>query len=149
MTHLTLQASWGKKLIEKVHNLHSCSKNKRPLSETDTDSSPKAKRGRPKVTQVLARYPPLRDTRDDDVTITRNMNLIEKELGKEKPRKEVLLSFVRQTYSARRQVLTESEETATALLHELKKIYVVCMHVCLHTPDSMHCYLSLQNAIVY
>lgn len=132
----------------------SCSKNKQPLSETDTDSSPKAKHGRPKVTQVLARYPPLRDTRDDDVTITRNMNLIEKELGKERPRKEVLLSLVRQTYSARRQqVLTESEETtATALLHEfpvLKKIYVVCMHVCLHTPDSMHRYLSLQNAIVY
>lgn len=82
------------------------------------------------MSQVLARYPPLRDTRDDDVTITRNKNLIEKELGKERPRKEVLLSLVRQTYSSRRQqILTESEETtATALLQEfpvLKKIYVV------------------------
>lgn len=132
-THLnpTLQASWEKKLIEKVHNLRSCSKNKRPLSETDTDSSPKAKRGRPKVSQVLSRYPPLQDTGDDEVTLMRNNNLIEKELDKERPRKEILLSLVRQTYSARRQkILTESEEaTATALLNEfpvLKKIYVVC-----------------------
>lgn len=112
------------------------------MSEAD-DSSPKAKRGRPKVSHVLARYPPLRDTEDDEITFVRNINLIEKELDKERPRKEVLLSLVRQTYGARRQqILSESEETtATALLQEfpvLKKIYIVrcindvgdCTHYC-------------------
>ena len=80
---------------------------------------------------MLARYPPLWDTGDDDVNLTRNISVIEKELDKERPRKEVILSLVRQTYGARRQrISAESEEmTAIALLHEfpvLKKVYVVC-----------------------
>ena len=93
---------------------------KRSLSsDSDADGSPKAKRGRPKVSQVLTRYPPLRDTDDDQIAVERNI-IISKELEKESPRKEILLSLVRQTFGARRQqILAESEATtATALLQD-------------------------------
>ena len=79
---------------------------------------------------MLTRYPPLRDVGGDDITVQRNIALVTKELEKERPRKEVGLSLVRQSHGARRQqILAESEDTtATALLEEfpvLKKIYVV------------------------
>ena len=101
---------------------------KRPLS--DGESTPKAKRGRPKLSQVLTRYPPLKDTGEDHVTLGRNIELLHKELDNQRPRKEVVLTLAAQTYSSRREaVLSESEiVTATSLLEtysELKKSYVV------------------------
>ena len=80
---------------EKVYNLRSTSKLRRQLlSEADAHSSPKVKRGRPKVSQMLTRYPPLRDVGGDDITVQRNITLLTKELEKERPRKEVVFSLV-------------------------------------------------------
>ena len=85
------------------------------------------------MSQVLTRYPPMKDTGDDDITIDRNKQLLAKELQKERPRKEVVLSLARQTYSDRRAtILSESDVTLCSLLeqfNELKKPYVVCMCV--------------------
>lgn len=50
----------GKKLIGKMHNL------KAKKRASDSEGTPKAKRGRPKLSLVLTRYPPLRDTEDDE-----------------------------------------------------------------------------------
>jgi len=97
---MCLQGSWEKKLIEKVHNLRGRMKR---LNE-DGNSTPKAKRGRPKVSCILTRYPPMRDTGDDDITAERNLQQLAKELQKEKPRREVVLLLVRQTYLPTHQV---------------------------------------------
>lgn len=113
-----------------MHNLKA--RNKRPA--TDGESTPKAKRGRPKQSLVLTRYPPMKHVGDDEVSVSRNTQLLHKELEKDKPRKEIVLSLARQTYFSRRaQVLSEAEEvSASGLLlqyKELKKPYVVGLSV--------------------
>ena len=91
-----------------------------------------AKRGRPKQVAKITRYPPLKDTGegDDDVTIQRNYDKLQKELADKNPKKEIILALARQTYSFRRKhVLSEDNSiSATQLLgkfRELGKIYVV------------------------
>ena len=103
---------------------------KRPLSD-DEASTPKSKHGRPRQhSLVLARYPPLRDTADDIVTISRNVAALQKELERDSPRKEIVLSLARQTFIKRREeiLIDSGEESATVLLNqlpELHKSYVV------------------------
>lgn len=115
--------SWEKKLIENIHNLRSASKGKRPL-EAD-DETPKPKRGRPKISRILTRYLPVKDTGDDDTTTDRSKLLLKKELDKERPRKDVVLMLARQTYLYRRAtVLSELDTSVTQLLEvfvELKR----------------------------
>ena len=110
---------------------------KRPHnSHNEVDQTPKSKRGRPKKKNLLlTRYPPLRDTADDSVTVSRNILLLQKELQKENPRKEIVLSLSQQTFTKRREdVLLDSEEiSATSLLqtyNELHKNYVVRLSIC-------------------
>ena len=104
-------------------------------SYNEGDQTPKSKRGRPKKkTLLLTRYPPLRDTADDSITVSRNMLLLQKELEKENPRKEIVLSLSRQTFTKRREdVLLDSDEiSATSLLqtyNELQKSYVVRLSI--------------------
>ena len=70
-------------MIERVHNVAA---RKRPQSDNG-ESTPKSKRGRPKQSLALTRYPPLKDTGDDDVTLGRNIELLRKELDSQRPRK--------------------------------------------------------------
>ena len=89
------------------------------------------------MSQVLTRYPPLRDTGDDDITTSRNKELLIKELEKDSPRKEIVLSPSRQTYGDRRAtILSESEDISVSSLiqkfNELKKPYVVCTYKCVY-----------------
>lgn len=98
---------------------------KRPLSD-DGDSTPKPKRGRPRQQSlVLTRYPPLRDTADDSVTILRNIAALQKELERDSPRKDSVLSLCRQTFSKRREeILVDSGEVdATTLLNQFKELH--------------------------
>ena len=100
---------------------------KRPLD--DGESAPKPKRGRPKVSLVLTRYPPMKDLGE----VKRNTELLSKKLERDKPRKEIVLALARQTYSPRRaRILSAPKEiTSAALLQEykeLRKPYVVCKH---------------------
>ena len=108
--------------------MHNLKAKKRATS--DSDSTPKAKRGRPRVSLVLTRYPPVRDTGDDDIAVQRNTQLLIKEVQKDRPRKEVVCSLAHQTYSSRRQkILSSSDPMGVAhLLQEypfLKKTYIV------------------------
>ena len=70
-------------------------------------SKAKAKHGRPKVSLVLTRYPPMRDFGDDDIAVERNVQQL-KELDKDKPRKEIVVSLSCQTYSACRTISRRS-----------------------------------------
>ena len=123
-----MQGSWEKKLIEKVHNLKSWTK--RP---SDGEDTPKSKRGRPKVSPMLTRYPPIRDLGDDDVSVERNVEQLKKELEKCKPRKEIVLTLARHTYCACRAViLSENDVSVHGLVlqfKELTKPYVVCVAI--------------------
>jgi len=98
---------------------------KRPLSD-DGASTPKSKRGRPKQQSlVLTRYPPLRDTADDSITISRNIAALQKELERDNPRKETVLLLSRLTFIKRREeILVDSGEvSATGLLNEFKELH--------------------------
>ena len=116
----------GKK-THRESSQHKGTQSKRALEDQET---PKAKRGRPKMSSVLTRYPPLKDDINDDISIERHFNQLKKELDKERPKKEVVLSLARQTcHSRRAAILSESTDvTATSLLEqfkELNKAYVV------------------------
>lgn len=124
--------SWEKMIIEKIHNLRARNAAKRANAEDSGLDTPKPKRarGRPKLSSVLTMYPPLKDTIADEVSIERDFTKLRKEVEKESPKKDVVLSLARQTYPSRRsEILSESSDvTATALLQqfpELTKTYVV------------------------
>ena len=94
---------------------------------SDCEGTPKAKRGQPKLSLALTRYPPLRETGDDEITA----QLLIKEVQKDRPRKEVVCSLARQTYSTRRQkIISTSDEISISLILQeypfLKKTYIVC-----------------------
>ena len=130
-------------MIEKVHNIKS--RRKRSLDDGDT---PTPKRGRPRTSLILTRYPPgmyiylifeqyscslVRDTDDDEVAVERNHAELTKELRRDKPRKEIILSLSRQTFQSRRSnVLSEAADVSvTSLLvdyPELCNLQVV-MHI--------------------
>ena len=115
-----------------MHNLKA-----KKRASSDGESTPKAKRGRPKISLVLTRYPPVKDTGDDDVTVERNIQLLNKEIQKDRPRKEIILALARQTYIARRQRILEGcDDLTVALLFQeycvLKKPYIVSFE---HTPS--------------
>ena len=83
------------------------------------DETPR-KRGRPKVSTTMGRYPALESMDvgeyDDNASTERNRNALSKELERPKPRKEVVLSLLRQTYRPRRdEVLSDSEDVASIL----------------------------------
>lgn len=89
--------------------MHNLKAKKRVIS--DCEGTHKAKRGRPKLSLALTRYPPLRETGDDEITVQRNNQLLIKEVQKDRPRKEVVCSLARQTYSTRRQkIISTSDE---------------------------------------
>ena len=130
--HMQIQGSWEKKLIEKVmHNAY-WKQHKRSIDDDDSSdsSAPKRKRGRPSTSQVLTRYPPLRDTGEDEVAGERNRQQLQRELEKDRPRKETILLLAKQTFTSRRsEILDESKEiSASSILSkygEIQKPYVV------------------------
>lgn len=131
--HMQIQGSWEKKLIEKVmHNAY-WKQHKRSIEEDDSSdsSTPKRKRGRPSTSQVLTRYPPLRDTGEDETASERNRQQLQRELERDRPRKETVLLLARQTFATRRsEILDETKEiSASSILskyNEIEKPYVVC-----------------------
>lgn len=103
---------------------------KRSRFDSDGDA-PSAKRGRPRQqSTILTRYPPLKDTGDDDITLSRNLDALRKEIRKDHPNRERVLSLCQQTFSRRREdVLDDSDSnSASALMekyNELHRSYVV------------------------
>ena len=95
------QGFWEKKLIDRVHNMRSSIKHS---AGEDVGASP-CKRGRPKGSTLLNRYPPVRveDNYADSVATERNMKALKKELERDHPRKDHILPLLKHTYSSRRE----------------------------------------------
>lgn len=74
----------------------------------------------------------VRDTDDDDVAVQRNRDELTKELKRDKPRKEIVLSLARQTFQGRRTgVLSDADDVSvTSLLTDYPEFckYYVVMH---------------------
>lgn len=84
----------------------------------DAGASP-CKRGRPKGSVLLNRYPPVIVDGDfaDSATNERNKKALEKELERDHPRKDNVLSLMKQTYSSRREeILTGSVDISVTEL---------------------------------
>ena len=105
-----MQGTWEKKIIERVNNA------KKRLASPDF-SRPPAKRGRPKLCGVLARYPPL-DTDFNEVAHLRSVQALDKELERPNARKDVILPLMRETFQGRRQhiVSEDSEISFTSII---------------------------------
>ena len=89
-------------MIERVHNMRASVVRKR-LSNDEAGGSP-CKKGRPKGSILLNRYPSLNTDLDfsDAASDERNRKALERELAREPPRKEYVRSLLRQTYAERR-----------------------------------------------
>lgn len=111
-----MQGSW-EKIIDRIHNTR-----KRSAVMSDASEHSPAKRGRPKINTVLSRYPPIRQDLDgdDEVSISRNIKALEKEMQKQHPRKEAILPLMKQTFPTRRQdvLLPSAEVSFSSLLTE-------------------------------
>ena len=102
----------GEKIIDRIHNTRSSSKR---LQNHSDESSP-CKKGRPKVS---FRYPPLRADAEftDAATDERNKRALQKQLDREHPRKEIVLSLLRQTFGCRREdIPSESTDVSVATI---------------------------------
>ena len=61
---------------------------------------------------------PVRSTEDDDMATYRNREELRKELQRERPKKEIILSLSRQTfYSRRAEVLSEANDVCSIFTH--------------------------------
>ena len=78
--------------------------------------SPPPKRGRPKLSSVLMRYPPVIQHNEeiDEVAQTRNMQLLKKELERESPRKDIVLPLMKQLFQSRREYIVSDAPGVTA-----------------------------------
>ena len=98
------QASWEKRLIDRVYNVYKGEKRKHTDQEDASTSVPSRKR--PKI---LERYPPLNITAIDEGTSDRHMRALDLELQKKEPRMNVLLELMELTFNHRREfVLNEA-----------------------------------------
>ena len=117
-------------MLERLHNIAKKDK-KRPVGEISESSPPK--KGRPQLSStsekhlypVVSAMPPA-----DMVTYGRNLEALRKELGKAKPRRDVVLSLMEATFRERRDyILVDTEDiSAKAILEKwpaLKLNYVV------------------------
>ena len=98
---VTFKGSWEKKIIERVHNVRSACAKKRP-SVDEAQGTP-VKRGRPKGTSLLNRYPPLPEGMNDAASYQRNIAALQREMEKERPKKDVVLSLLNQTFATHRE----------------------------------------------
>ena len=96
--------------MDRVYNTR-----KRQVSE---DETPPAKRGRPKVACVLARYPPITYDGNDEIANSRNLEALKKEMERGKPRKEFVLSLMKETFTSRREVILSDTTTSVATILE-------------------------------
>ena len=72
------------------------------------------KRGRPKGSTLSMRYPEIQ--RNDAESSERNVCALKREMEKEKPRKEAVLSWLREIFSMRREILFSGNLTIADIL---------------------------------
>lgn len=82
--------------MDRVYNVEKS--RKRVASDLTSEATPR-KRGRPKrVLSLASRYPPLQPNADDTAQ-EQNLQVILKEMEKEKPRKDILLPLMKSSFN--------------------------------------------------
>ena len=99
------QGSWEKKMIERVQNVNSRKRN----ASGPAEGSLTPKRGRPKSSNVRL-YPDIPVINNDDESLESDNIALKKELELAKPRKEVVLSLMRKTYTYRREYILATKD---------------------------------------
>lgn len=123
---ILLQASWVRKMMDRVNNVE---KTRKRVAVNSLDETPR-KRGRPKrVISLETRYPSIRP-QGDERTQQEHVQALSKELGKDKPRKEILLPLMKSTFYERRQYILNSCESVLTKLEKypaLRMPPLVCL----------------------
>ena len=100
--------------MDRIYNVEKSRKRK---ASDVMESTPK-KRGRPKRSVNLeSRYPSIHPNLSDELQDTQHQ-AIEKELQKDKPRKDILLPLMKSTFYTRRQAILRSDDTVTNKLEK-------------------------------
>ena len=117
------KGSWEKKIIDRVHNMRAASKR---LANDDAGSSP-SKRGRPKGSLLQRHYPPLNIDADfsDTSTNERNLKVLSKELERDTPRKDIILSLMKSTFGVRQEeILLDSDVSVGVILEKHPSLHL-------------------------
>ena len=88
---------------------------KRQVSE---DETPPVKKGCPKVVCVPACYPPITYDDNDEIANSRNLEALKKVMERGKPRKEFVLSLMKETFTSWREVILSDTTTSVAIIVE-------------------------------
>ena len=130
--YMQMHGSWEKKVIEKVMHNPYWKQHKRTIDEDDSSdaTTPKWKRGRHSTSLMVTRYTPFKDTGENETSNERNKQQLQRELERDRPRKETILLLARQTFATRRcEILDETKEMSASStiskFNEIEKPYVV------------------------
>ena len=111
--------------MDRVYNVEKTRKRKASDSVSG-NSDQERKRGRPKKSTALgSRYPAMRQVEEPD---TDGEQALKKEMEQEKPRKDVVLSLMKNTFYFRRQYILHKDDSVRAKLEKypaLRMPYVV------------------------
>ena len=116
---------------------------KRKLTGEDDSMPTPKKRGRPKkIINLESRYPPVRPQEGSDSTAdARNMQALQLETEKDKPRKEVVLPLMKATFYSRRHYILNEAESVVKVLERFPSLKMpsvvrwfvyVCVCSCTH-----------------
>ena len=108
---------------------------KRPLSEEEGGTL--RKRGRPKVSTLLERYPTLSFSEDDEEAVKRNLIKLKEECMKPNPSKTDLIPLQRSTFSSRSEFILSGLDTANDILEEHP-----VLHLSFAVSDYIHCIVA-------
>lgn len=120
-----LKGSWEKKLIDRVHNTKGSAKRK---AVGKPEGSREPKRGRPRMSQTLLRYPPISVSSIDECTVEAHIQKIKAEMERQSPRKQILLPLMEHTFVSRRElILSDNGISISELLstYSCLKLYPV------------------------
>ena len=76
------------------------------------------KRGRPKGSSLLDRYPTLSFSEDDDVAVQRNLPKLKEECLKANPSKSDVIPLQRSTFTSRREFILSGLDSTSDILEE-------------------------------
>ncbi len=109
----TQQGSWTKKIMDRVYNVEKSRKRKASDSDIGT---PARKRGRPKrlVISLESRYPTVSPQFDGERE--KEQAALTKEMEKDKPRKNIVVQLMKETFYSRRQYILLNDESVVSKL---------------------------------
>ena len=132
-----------KKIIERINNSKA---RKRSIIQRDGCDPPSTspKRGRPKISAIMGRYPSIQLNYADESTIERDLAKLKQEVHKSNPSKSVVVPLMKQTFSHTREFILSGLDCLYTILQlhpELKLLYGVsyCCTSCMSSQSLSLC----------